>query len=485
MNAKFEKHAREQLAEHEVAVDTDALWANVHPHVQPQNGHRKTVWVFLLGLMLGLTAFGVFYLNNDSATDLTESNTTVKPSNNSNDVKAATAIVSEQSIEKEIVSSLETEKETTSNSTNILSTENNPKLVSTSNNKTTKEASKSQKDLAMNSNAKSNQKFYSNLNTSTKNVATSSAPQVQINAPTVIDDQVIVSNPDLLKTNDAGIKNLNKDSKIIVYQAANQLPTLFPEFLNSEKELPANFLNGYKFLPGNFASTNQKKKRKGAFFRDLKFGLGLYTGVSSSAADLEAMDESATEYLLLRTNSEKQLESLHFGFNAIIETDQSIYLRTGAEYTRIASLFSRSSQQVVTDSVPGIVEIQIELNGDSTFIEGQVLRTTTTSFIKKSYNYFHQVDVPIIFGYNFGSADDSWRIGVEAGVYANVLLKRKGEVSLADGEFYDIKEDKNEWYKNNIGISPYLGINMAYNLNENIQVHLNRREICYKTNYLC
>ncbi len=482
MNAKFENHAREQLGVHEVSVDTDALWANIQPHVQPQNGYKKTVWVFLLGLMLGLTAFGVYYINNNSSS-ITESNTAAAPLKNSNELASSATITSEQSVEEEIVSTLKTEKGTTPNSTNTVSSDNATNLAATANNKTTKEASKSQKDLAFN-NAKSSNKSYSNskakanVNSNAKDVASSFITQDQIDAPVstnnqvTISDQVIVNANTSTDANDAGNENLVVISKSIADQAAKQLPTLLPTHLNSEKELPTNFLNGYKFLSGNVAAANQKKKRKGAFFRDLKFGLGLYTGVSSSAADLEAKDESAAEYLILRTNSEKQLESLHFGFNAIIETDQSIYLRTGAEYTRIGSLFSRASQQVVMDSVPGIVEIQInEVTGDSIFIEGQVLRTTTTKFTKKSYNYFHQVDVPIIFGYNFGSSDDSWRIGVEAGVYANVLLQRKGEISLADGEFYDIKEDSNKWYKNNIGFSPYLGINTAYNVNENIQVH--------------
>ena len=77
--------------------------------------------------------------------------------------------------------------------------------------------------------------------------------------------------------------------------------------------------------------------------------------------------------------------------------------------------------------------------------------------------------MPVILGYNFGS--DPWSIGVEGGVYANIMIQSKGEIARPDETFYDKEEDPDGWYKNNIGISPFVGFNVGYKVTDNVQIH--------------
>ncbi|MFT5263399.1 MAG: hypothetical protein ACI8YQ_002142 [Polaribacter sp.] len=165
------------------------------------------------------------------------------------------------------------------------------------------------------------------------------------------------------------------------------------------------------------------------------------------------------------------METIHLGLNILLQSKQGFYLRTGAEYTRIASRFEYKTETVVAiDSIPGIVEFRINsLTNDTTEIEGFLTETTIENYHKKTYNYFHLVDIPIILDYNF--AYDNWKFGLEVGIYANVYLKRKGDIFTPDDEIYDLATDESKWYKTNVGITPYIGLNAAYSINDFFQIH--------------
>ena len=448
MNANFEQYAREQITGHEVRVDAEALWADIYPHVKPENGNRKILLFFILGVFVTLTGFGLFYYNNANNSD-----TIPTPS-----LDIATAM-------------------------------NSPVIINSSIEEVTTAATISESNLAIKNTTKEATTTQSNLNIKSTTVAQSAqakissnkgVKQTQVNKPANLNQLIVVEKEkDIISGSNIDATNATLTSKRKNYLSVEQLPTLFPKGLEFDR-LENIDISAYKpklkpMLAGNiFPPKEDKKKRKNTpdIFRDIKYGVGLYGGLSQSSSDLEAKSESAGPLVEARTIAESQLETLHLGLNAFIQTDKGLYLRSGVEYTRIGSLFSRNSEQVTMDTTIGIVEYQINaITGDTTFVEGDVIVTRTTRYNKKSYNYFHLVDVPVIFGFNFGENDDDWRIGVEAGVYANVLIKNKGEIPLADGSFYDIGDDPQKWYKTNIGISPYVGINLAYNYSQNLQFH--------------
>ncbi len=82
----------------------------------------------------------------------------------------------------------------------------------------------------------------------------------------------------------------------------------------------------------------------------------------------------------------------------------------------------------------------------------------------------HLIDIPIIIGYQWKY--EPWSIGIEGGIYANISAKHTGEIlSPTNDDFYDLEKDENDWFKTNIGIQPFIGLNATYNLSENLQVH--------------
>ena len=205
----------------------------------------------------------------------------------------------------------------------------------------------------------------------------------------------------------------------------------------------------------------------------MTFGFGLYGGISRSTAELRLNENIDPEYLSSRLGSEKQLETLHLGFEVLAQTDQGVYLRTGAQYSRIARKFAINAERITFDTVPeGIQAIYVNTTtNDTIYVYGPVVSETSTTYNKTTYNYFHLLDIPVMAGYTFKS-NDQWSIGVEAGAILNISSKSKGEIYDESGEFYDLKTDPNKWYKTNVGVSFAAGLSAAYHLDRNFQVYL-------------
>ena len=422
MSTKFENYAREQINSQETEVDTEALWNDIYPHVKKDKKSRKPFLIFFLGLFVGLTAFGVFYFNQDTNEEVAIPKADLKL------IDEIQPTAMNQFLNKEAVISAP--------SVNLLTLDE-------------VEANTAATNKVLAGTGTSNGDYLD-----TNNSNTASKKEVQLPYPSTI------------------ISRNQNDVKIPSLVIKKQTSSIVSFLHTSIKQPVSNHKKGLK-MPELTIAFNEtlENEPKNTSSSSSKFKLGLYGGYSKSIYNLEAKNVADENYASLRNDSEEQLETLHLGLSATIQTKRNFHLRTGLEYTRIASLLRRNANTTSIDTIPGIKEIQINgLTGDTTLVEGSILRTTTFSYIKKSYNYFHLVDVPVIIGYNFDQGD--WSFDIEAGIYVNLFVKAEGDILLADESFYNKESDSKEWYKTNLGISPYLGFNAAYQISDRTQVYV-------------
>ncbi len=503
MSTQFEKHARDEFEKHQVPIDVESLWENVYPLVKEEKKDRKFLWFFFSGFLIAGAIFtAVYLLQKEDTTSKTKTTTeqtledvTPKAATAINKTEATAVLDPETNTTVNIVSTSETS--TTASNANANA---NANANTNTNTKETKIASKKQSSTV--SSSKSGSKNNKQITDSTP-----SATSILNDAPATQKSEAIVpleaqSSP-AAKSSSLGAKQstteLAVESNIsttesnppLALESTNTIPytTTNTTTKEGQDELLLKSLSTSLFSNNLLASLNLPKiskapkindlegnikdlSRKPSLFKKLKkgtrFGIGLYGGFSGTSYGISGPD---SQYVASRMASERQLETIHLGLNVLLQVKKNFYLRTGAEYTRIASLFEYETEQIsINDSIPGIVEIRINsLTNDTTEIQGTLTEITTNKYRKKTYNYFHLVDVPIILGYNF--AYDNWQFGLEAGVYANVFLRRKGNIFNPDNDFYDLATDENKWYKTNIGITPYIGLNAAYSINDNFQIH--------------
>src|SRR5690606_7594137 len=80
------------------------------------------------------------------------------------------------------------------------------------------------------------------------------------------------------------------------------------------------------------------------------------------------------------------------------------------------------------------------------------------------------IDIPVMAGFNY--RNERWSFGVEAGALLNISVKSKGEILTPDNEIYDLKEDRLDWFRENIGVTFIASVNAAYLLNDNLELYL-------------
>ena len=449
--SKFEKYAAVKINNHASDVDVEALWNDILPHVQKGNSRRGgLIWFFVIGL---LVVSATFFILKDS-----------KSSGSENEISqlSSAGIITDQNDQKPSSS-----KETLAI----------PALKSENDNLAEKVAqisippTKKSKLIENNSPANSNSKKYkvinatptSNVKLVTEEVSASNSVELQIVLEEEPVNQIIepqVENTPLEKT---GIL-LNNEPVSATFA---QSETLIEK---DELEIESLIDSTELILITPNAVNEEEEDRTRKRFK-LRYGVGLYGGYSSSFSSLKAKDTMSADYLQMRLQTEEQLETIQMGFEGIVLSEVGVYLKTGLQYARIARKLSLNSTLEMVDSVHGIQRIYVNNNtNDTIFIYGQVPVTTRTTYNKTTYNYFHLVDIPVIVGYTYNN--ENWSFGVEGGALFNISTKSKGEIMNPEGEFYDMKADNLNWFKDNVGVSFTASVMAAYHLNDNFQIYL-------------
>lgn len=198
-----------------------------------------------------------------------------------------------------------------------------------------------------------------------------------------------------------------------------------------------------------------------------RFGLAFYGGISKTQSALKERGESKYDYAQLRGSTEDQLLTLHLGVGTIVELKRNIYLQTGLEYSRISSRLNLADEGILIDTLENTLIRNIDLTDTAVVIPDNTISKEVAA--NRTQTHFHLFDVPVLVGYQFGNA--RWRMGVEAGAFVNVSMRKEGEILQQELEIYDLKEDTEGWYKTNVGIRPYLGLTSTYDINQHYQLY--------------
>lgn len=139
-----------------------------------------------------------------------------------------------------------------------------------------------------------------------------------------------------------------------------------------------------------------------------------------------------------------------------------ISLAAGLNYSQINEKFSYVENNVL--------EVSYFINpttGDTT-----ISSTSSGTKYKTSYNHYHSIDIPLLFGYEMGN--DRIHVNVNAGPIMNVFSWQHGEVMGEDSLPQSISSGKSgtlaSEYKTNIGLGVTGGVSVFYKLNDQLHV---------------
>ena len=171
----------------------------------------------------------------------------------------------------------------------------------------------------------------------------------------------------------------------------------------------------------------------------------------------------------LRSQSEKNLETIDLGLDVLLKHKSGVYLSTGLDYLRATRKLEFNQESFDYDSIAGISAIYVNpITMDSSFEEGIILQTTSFTRKKEVYNYIHVVNIPVHLGVDFDY--QQWTFGVQGGASLNVFLRQKGQIMDGENSFYDLGEDDSDWFKDNLGITFQGAALIGYNFSDNFQI---------------
>ena len=278
-----------------------------------------------------------------------------------------------------------------------------------------------------------------------------------------------ISQDEIIKENEQDILNQNKRIK----SEDNSNPrTIKEEDRNqslSDKIAETGEVSIPKEAEHKNDENNSDENSNKSFKKNFQMGFGFRTGISNSFTTLSANAGTTSQLLNLREESETNLETIDLGLEILLKHKSGIYVSTGIDYLKAARKLEFTGEVVESDTVLGFSAIFVNpITMDSTFQEGLVEETLTRTRTKETYNNLHLINIPLNLGATLNYKQ--WIFGVQGGASLNVFLNQKGEILERESTFYDLGEDTNNWFKDNLGVS-YQGIVLVgYNFNDNFQI---------------
>jgi len=466
MNPNFEKYIHQSLKNQEEFVDAEAIWEGVEPHVQAPKKRRRFFWWFFYGASVVVVTMGLWTYSQKEFPLLEEEMV-------GNEVISSSDRTESEIVEKTSNKELIRKSENKNNESDI----NINAIVSESIEKeeiqlTNKNALKSD-DLLVDISAQKNiRKITPNNNqiTSKKRETTFLSDQMKLEKP--IEETSFI---ELLQ--DGNYNPLSKEPQssmgVVPFEEEEKVEAFLIENLNA-LELSSTIGEVSSEIKEDLIPAGVKLITPVHKQPNWKFAIGLHAGIGKVNSDWTFNEErDNSEYFATRKSTEKQLESSSIGLSFSAQMKNNISFRTGLEYHRIARRFNYEENLTTYDTIPNAI-LKLYVNattGDTIIDRGEFINTHTESYEKETYNYFHRLDIPLFVGYHFKKG--RFLLGVEAGVFANVLLRKKGElVGNTEGRsFYDLKKDDAQWYKTKVGVTPALQMNFGYEFAPGVEAY--------------
>ena len=451
---KKETHEREQAEE----MDFDGLWNAIEPAVDELNKKDKKrrylfFWILFFGFFIAGSCLFFIFQNKKQTTSNTVSNS---------------KIIQQQPKVKEIdLSKTKTSFNKEISETPLLNITNQKN----DNNENTKIA------LDRFSNKKENKDF--SISSFTNSTETKRETENNELGKTSLEIKTIDVSTDLgdyfsqkkTETNNLSLTNTLQERKIKDVNVLF-LPRLSIPFLQNK-----NTLSALDFLRDSSQVTDSIKWITGVGNSDvdsnidrksIQFSLGILGGASFVDRTLSAKNDVASELLEFRLTHEKPLEVSHIGVLFGVEY-KGFRFSTGLQQSIITEKYEFKGSIVVEEDIMGITVFRVNVHGELIPINGLVTQTTSTEYNKRIFNTYRLIDIPLLLAYQRNL--DKWKIGVEAGIFANLSHRTDGIIS--DELLQDVSNrGPIEIFKSKVGVSYQLGLSFARPIFKKWEFHI-------------
>ncbi|HFB99986.1 MAG TPA: hypothetical protein ENJ53_04200 [Phaeodactylibacter sp.] len=464
---KSDRIIKNKLEEHQMKAPMhlfegimDALEVEVMPE---KKSWRGGFWLFAL-LLIGLTGGGIWYATTSRNTVSSGQDLSVVSGEKLSMVVRNENTITNNSFEKKantnnLATMPNATKTNTQNKSNSLNTSVTTHEENTLNNNDLRE-NKIEKSSTFDSKSIStkHQQNKSNISletTTIKNELTSkgSIEDATFAPNTTQGAAVVDASNNLFTSEESFVKGNNTTSAT----------TKGNDFFKKEKNVEVLFLptNSSKKVQSNHkkevnVETGCGIKPDGSKIK-FRTSLDLFLSPDYANQMLEYKDTDFEAYARMRTKSESASLSFNTGVRVNFLTEFGWAIRTGIVYTQINEIFKTQHRET-------IITIDVTTGDTLGYTEG--IRDVRIK------NRYRMVDIPLLIGYEVPMK--RFKLSVNGGVYLNLMSKQSGAFfsPLEDKVVYFTEgyPDNYDIFKDNIGMSVFLGLGFNVPLTQKMQL---------------
>lgn len=185
---------------------------------------------------------------------------------------------------------------------------------------------------------------------------------------------------------------------------------------------------------------------------------------------LTAKSEEDKSYLAQRQFTEQVLRGYTAEVNTYGEFKKMGYFKVGVSYAGFKESFVYKGETIREYYDPnGIQSIEIDAQGDTTFVLDSVLVTQVINRNINRINSYNMLDLSMSMGYMLNRS--RWSIFVDAGIAYNLMFKANGQYldrQLEVVNFSDELMEEGSAYKKNLGVAVVANVGFDYEIKPNL-----------------
>jgi len=197
---------------------------------------------------------------------------------------------------------------------------------------------------------------------------------------------------------------------------------------------------------------------------------GVYGGAQYPLKTLQAKETEFENIVAERQETETILEGIAAGAYFGVKHRSGLFAEGGLEFNRINERFDRTT--IRTDTIGKIAVIGMIVNapGDTIFISDSIHILQETRTMKRTYNNYRFLQVPLALGYEW-QPNDRWSLYGKAGVAVNLRFQQKAEIINLTGlpeKYVSEKAGPGYPFRSKISLSPFVNAGARFWLTLNL-----------------
>ncbi len=496
---QFEEELRSRMKDYKPAVDTQQLWSNI----KKEKSKNYTGIIAFILLLMG-TGVGAFFLlqnqNEESVVTNTNTNTTITAIEQSNDVEVKRNIVDAKTtnINQEILAnkninevnskgSYNTKSNVVENQVASLNDRNKRQLSSKALDQSTTAAKSENLIKSTNTDLQVNNLDYANAsNTVLKNNKNVLENKIESDIENSIINQTDdsyskdVDHRDVVVNNGTEVissrgsylaQNFYKrqnESNLSQVNSADFESYLLKERVGEEQV--SNWIKMDGVTKKRKPSDSRKQKKYKSPKKTFAISVEALVGPMFPFRKLSEKSIEETSYLSQRLFTEKVLRGYKAELNTYGNFKKYGYFRVGIDYAGFKESFIYNGETTSEYWDPdGIASVQINGDGDTTYVVDSVLVTQVVERDINRVNTYNMLDLSVSMGFILNR--DKWSIFVDGGIAYNLMFNARGQYLNEDLQvvyFEDEQVSGGLPLRNNLGPAVVGNFGFTYKINKNL-----------------